>query len=649
MRFRGIGSDRGKSGGKTMQRNFFVCLLTVAVVLCGVGAQAQFAKGDPAPMIKAKDLNGKDVDLDKIIAEGRAFVMLFFFTTQTGEDMAVKLGKIHTAYGGKNLDIIALGLQEEQQALRDFAQNLKISYYVIDKTAIGNAEWLAKINTLPLTLFVVTQTKTIGKIVAGGGSTQAMLLESVAETFFQQGKTAEATAVADQAIAAGEDPKAATEIKGYSLAAEGKLDAAESEFGKINSTAGLAKVAYDKGDFAKAAEVADKAPDDAYAQTVKGEALLKSGKPEEAAASLNKASTSPGGTDWQQSELANTQGRVVHQAGNTDGASANYQKAIALDPYNVVALSNEGAAQREKGNLEGAKASLERATSIRTDDMTNVLLKQVKDELEKSNDTKRGELIRAQITELKDRFTQMKAAGTLAADQWSSRPLVLAFLPSRNQSGVFFERAGAEVVLQREIETKLQADTRCGIVERSMLDKLLQELNLGSSELATADTQKRLGNVLSASLLGFIEYAQSAAGLSMYVRLVDTETTSIVMQASQPVDEKNPSAVAEAVATKILAEAVDGRELKGLIADATDENAIMINLGRKYGVKQGQAFIALQDGQPVQVGGRVIAKKQEPAAKLVVTSVEDDYAICKLEKKVEGAKLVKEMKIKSSK
>jgi len=226
---------------------------------------------------------------------------------------------------------------------------------------------------------------------------------------------------------------------------------------------------------------------------------------------------------------------------------------------------------------------------------------------------------------------------------------VLAFLPSRNQGSVFFERAGADVAIQREIETKLQADKRCGIVERSMLDKLLQELNLGSSELATADTQRRLGNVLSASLLGFVEYAQSAAGLSMYVRLVDTETTSIVMQASQPVDENNPSAVADAVAAKIVAEAVDGRELKGLIADATDENAVMINLGRRYGVKEGQAFVALKEGQPVEVGGRVIAKKPEPAAKLVVISVEDDYATCKVEKKVEGAQLVKEMKIKSSK
>jgi len=33
----------------------------------------------------------------------------------------------------------------------------------------------------------------------------------------------------------------------------------------------------------------------------------------------------------------------------------------------------------------------------------------------------------------------------------------------------------------------------------------------------------------------------------------------------------------------------------------------------------------------------------------VVISVEDDYATCKVEKKVEGAQLVKEMKIKSSK
>ena len=631
-----------------------VSKLTVwAVVLCLCGsplvAQAQFMKGDDAPLINATDVNGKQVDLNKIIEEGRDLVLLFFFTTQTGEDMAVKLGMLDMLYGGKQLDIIALGLKEDEAALKAFAENLAISYYIIDDDALGNAAWLQKIDVLPLTLFVVTETKKVDKIVTGGGSTKARLLEAAAEAFFQRRQTAEASAILTEAVKAGEDPKAAAELNGFVLTAEGKLDDAAAEFGKIESGGGLAKVAYEQGDYQKAIDIADAHPGDGYAQTIKAQALIKLGKAGDAAQAL-EAAQSGAAYDWQQAEAVNTQGRILHQSGDTDAAIKNYQQAVALDPYNVIALSNEGAAQREKGDLAAAEAVLERASSIRADDMTTVLLKQVQKELEEANDVKRGELIRGQIADLKARFDEMKASGKATpADVWSTRPLVLAFLPSRNQGNVFFDRAGTDIVLQREIETRLQGDDRCSVVERSMLDQLLQELNLGSSDLASADTQRRLGQVLSAGLLGFIEYVQSAAGTTMYVRLVDTETTSITMQASQPVDENNPSAVAEAVVTKILDEAVNGRELKGLIADASDENAVIINLGKKHGVNVGDTFIAVKDGAPVEVGGRVIAVKQEPAAKLEVTTAEEEYAICKVVKKVEGAELTKEMKIKATK
>jgi Flp pilus assembly protein TadD len=65
--------------------------------------------------------------------------------------------------------------------------------------------------------------------------------------------------------------------------------------------------------------------------------------------------------EWQQSEVANLKGRVAETAGKPEEAAGQYRQAVALDPYNVVALSNEGAALRAAGNLEGAKEALEKA------------------------------------------------------------------------------------------------------------------------------------------------------------------------------------------------------------------------------------------------------------------------------------------------
>jgi hypothetical protein len=322
---------------------------------------------------------------------------------------------------------------------------------------------------------------------------------------------------------------------------------------------------------------------------------------------------------------------------------------VALDPYHVVALSNEGAAYRERGELDKAEAVLQRATATRPDELSAMMLHQIQRELEEANDLKRAELVRAQIADLSERFQRLKDdPEALAADDWTTRPLVLAFLPAPGQSPVFFERAGTGTALQREIEVRLQSDPRISIVERQMLDKLLQELNLGSSELASADTQRRLGQVLSASLLGFIDFAPAGSGPALYLRLVDTETTSIVFQTNAAVDERNPSTTVDAVLTRLIDDVATNRELKGLIAEADNDSAI-INLGTKHGVADGMEFSVMVDGEPIEVGGRIIAHRQSPVAKLKVTEVQSEYAVCEVSYKKEGVALEKEMKVKTLK
>lgn len=625
-----------------------ILAITLAVCLFAVPAPAQLAQGKAAPAIKAVDIRGQAVDLDAIIQQQPRLVILYFFSVSTGEEIAMKLRYLDMHYGKDKIRIVALGLQADAAALKAFADRLGIQYAIIDTAAMKDSPWLKEVTSPPLTLFVqADKDRTIERVIVGGGAGQAQILKEVAENLFQQ-RAKEALDVASQAAQSGEDQKSTTELKGFILMSDGKLDEAQKEFGAIDSKSGLAAVALERGQPGEALKIADQAPNDAYARTIKAEALLKSGKVEEAAAALPAASEAPG-AKWQQSESLNLQGRVAQQQGKTDAAISTYKQAVALDPYNVVALSNEGAAHREKGDLKQAEQVLEKAAAARPDEVAALMLKQVQREMKAANDVKRGELIRSQIADLSKRYQEMKqAAGAAPKDAWTTRPLVMAFLPSAQQS-VVFERAGMDVVLQREIEARLQGDERIGIVERQMLDQLLQELNLGSSDLSSADTQRRLGQVLSAGYLGFIDFGRMGAETMMFVRLVDTETTAISMQSSKPVDEDNPARTVDAVIGELLSKVVDGRELKGLIADAADENALLINLGKKHGVKEGQEFTAYAEGDPIEAGGKVIAHRQMPVAKLQVTGVEADYAVCKVLSKRDGAALAKEMKVKASK
>lgn len=627
---------------------FILTVLACAFLAVTPVARAQFFAGDPVPDINAQDIFGNTVNLDQILDQNPDLVILFFFTPETGDVVAAKLQVLKRIYASDELSIIALGMESDKVALQRFAEGLKIQYYLLADDEVKGADWYQNVSQLPLTLFVHTPERSIERVLRGSGSQQANVLKEVAENLFQQRKTDKASAVASAALEHGEDERTVKELGGYILVAEGKLDDAEKEFGAIGAGSGLAKVALERGDYEGAIAAAEQAGDDGYALAVKGEALMKTGDLDGAGQSLEKAAGAelPG---WQKSEALNAQGRLSHAGGDLDGAVERYANAQSLDRYNVEALSNEGAAYRERGGEEDlvlAKNTLERAANIREDELAGMMLQQVKAEIEEANDIQRGELIQSLISDLSERYEELKARGEAEpVDDWTSRPVVLAFLPGETKNRFVFDRAGTDVVLQREIETQVQGRNGIQVVERIMLDKLLQELNLGSSELASSDTQRRLGQVLSAGHLGFIDFAQAGSDTMLYLRLIDSETTGIAFQTSVPINDSKPretvASVVDALAEKLAA----SEPLQGLIADAADSNAIIINLGKKHGVVEGDAFKILEDGDPIEVGGRVIAHRQRPVGKLTLTTVEEDYAIGTASNIRDGVSLAKEMKV----
>jgi len=635
-----------------MLRRPIVCaiMLWFPAVLCAGVADALPEKGQEVPAFTATDVRGNQVNLDDIVQAKPDLVILFFFTTRTGEEIAVKLRRLDMIYGqdkGK-LRIAAIGWQEDEDALEQFAEDLKIKYYVLKDN--DDLQRYGPLPGLPLT-FIVSQQKILLKALTGSGEAEADLITDVAQTYLRMGKPEETRVLTAEAVEAGEDEKTARNVNGFALTSQGKLDEAQAEFGAIDSKEGLAKVALERGQYDEAVAIADEAGDDnGYAQTVKGVAQMRAGKLDDAATTLEASAAKPA-TDWQKAEAQNGLGRVRHEQGDVDAALAGYEQAVAIDPLSVTALSNAGAAHRQNGELQKAAQVLEKAQGIRDDDLVVVMLEQIRRELKQAEDVKRGELIRAQIADLRERYEALKAAGRdKPIDEWTTPPIVVAFLPTASSQGVFFDRAGMDVALRREVEARLHQAQTVRVVEREVLDKLLQELNLGTSELVDQNTQLQLGKVLSARMLGFIDFGRIGPDAMLYLRLVDTETTSLAAQLTRNID-RFPSipALVDDVVREISRNVVNNRRLQGLIADATDEDAVLINLGAQHGVQPGQRFNVIEKGAPIEAGGKVLGHREKTVALLEVTDVEDGYAVCKVTKKNEGAQLANGMKIKQPK
>jgi len=196
----------------------------------------------------------------------------------------------------------------------------------------------------------------------------------------------------------------------------------------------------------------------------------------------------------------------------------------------------------------------------------------------------------------------------------------------------------------------LQAVDGVGIVDREMLDAVLQELNLSSTDLANKDTQLQLGKVLNAQMFGTIDFANIGADQPMFLKFIDTETTAIEGQFQKNLrGSASIGALVSETVNEIIGTIVESRDVQALIADAGSDDAVLLNVGSEVGVKVGDRFVALENGGTVEVGGKTIERPAKRVAMLEVTDVGEGTSICKVVSKKEGIVLALEMKVKESK
>lgn len=436
--------------------------------------------------------------------------------------------------------------------------------------------------------------------------------------------------------------------RGYDLLRQGKLDESERIFHALAQAAhpevvfmgreGLAEVMLARGDSAGALSVASEiiatAPTRSAAYLIRGRALSSSGQAQDAQASLQQAAGPKTAADfsWQKSSalvaVGNTQRKQDPQA-----AIKSYERASREDRQSVEALSNLAVALNETGQGARAKAVLERAQELDpSDPMTAALLRQTRESLADEQDRARQAYIDSAVKELAAQFRNPPArpAASGAADDWTSPVLALSVLPFQDQTlpGTG-GRIGLEALVQLELIRELQARGYT-LVERRLLDKVLAEVKLGSSEIADQDTQIRLGRVLAARLMVSGSLTAQGNALTAAVRAIDTETTQLAMvQSERTSGAPNPTELAAHIANAVAKTVQEKYPLKGRVVGMDGDRAI-INLGKKHGLTAGQRFNVLVRGEPIELGGRVLGYRETRIAQITVTEIEELLAYGKV-------------------
>jgi len=435
----------------------------------------------------------------------------------------------------------------------------------------------------------------------------------------------------------------AKSLQGYAALKEGKTDEAETIFsnlekqggeGEVLGQEGLAAVYASKGQSKKALQLADnivaKDPDRIMAHKVRGDVLLSQNDHQAAEQAYSQAVSRSAGAPHQQAESYNQLARLQAKSKNYQKARELYDQAIDINPYYVEATSNKGVTYQKEGKWDEALASYKNAVSVdNTDAFSQVLARKAAEMVAIQNDIARKERIDRLVKDLAQRFRDQKADRPKNEDMWTSKPLIMTFVDFQEKGGMS-ERDGLSMVLSAQLSDMLNNTGRVQVVERVVMERLLEELNLGSSDLADKETALKLGKVLAAKMIGTGSLMFMGDSTLLNMRLIDTETSAIPMVVTRQLDTSNAMQKdLRDLNRNILKTVIRKYPLQGYIAQATGDNVI-INIGSRQGVVMGTDFEVVEQGEAIKYKGKVLKPEPHAIATLEVIKVEPDFCTARV-------------------
>jgi hypothetical protein len=259
------------------------------------------------------------------------------------------------------------------------------------------------------------------------------------------------------------------------------------------------------------------------------------------------------------------------------------------------------------------------------------LLRQAEQASKQKMDLERQKYIDESVKELVTRFKEQKSSKPARpVDEWTSQAMAVSVLDFQTAGDTeLLGKVGMDRLLLQEFSQAL-LNQGITVVDRALLDKLLAELKLGSSELADPDTQLRLGRIMAARLITTGSFTGAGQSKAVAMRIIDTETTNIAYSTTKRNITIDPVSLAEELASAVVKNVREKYPLKGRIALADDDSAIIINLGKKHGASPGQTFNVLGEGTAIELNGRVIGYKEAKLGQIEITNSEELMSYAKV-------------------
>ncbi len=207
-----------------------------------------------------------------------------------------------------------------------------------------------------------------------------------------------------------------------------------------------------------------------------------------------------------------------------------------------------------------------------------------------------------------------------AADYHKTKVAVLDF----QQQGTFSNQDVGKIVAEW-FTTSLVEAGRFEVIERRLMQQILQEQKMGSSGLLDPASASRLGKLLGVKTVvtGTVQSYERTYELN--VRLINVETGAIIT--ADRVRAGSTTSLNDLVA-KMSARIIRHFPLDGYVVKR-EADRVMIDLGRQAGVRPGMQFSVYVEGEPVRhpKTGEVLSIERVPKGLLKIESVWEKTAL----------------------
>jgi tetratricopeptide (TPR) repeat protein len=620
-------------------KNIICCLVAVlaAFLFAPATGHAVVTIGAAAPSFELKDINGKSHSLLELKDSTLSVIYFFDVGSRPSEEGLLSINQLLTSTNSGLKVLAVTGSPREKVA--QFIKSNHLLFPVLLDSGPVRVEYKAK-QVLPVICTVGPAQKVLD-VFQGGGKTTEKMLARLAERELQRKNTVMAKALSKEVRKKNPRNLVARNVSAAVSTRNGDLVEAEAECrsiqgegveGKVQGKECLAQVYLKKGKYDDALKLAKEVeqidPERSFVHVIKGDALYAKNRKVEAKAEYEKATKKKSSVPYQEAVAYNRLGRINDAAGKKNEAQVLFDKAVSIDPYYVEVTTNKGLSYESEGKWDQALKTYRQALEIDKNDIyAGALARRAQEMLDLQKDTERSKRIDLLVKDLAARFRSQKTDST-QEDSWTSRPMVITFLDFEEKGGMV-ERSGMSAVFSAELTRYLNASGRVKVVERALMDRLLSELNIGSSELADPATALKLGKIFAAKLIvtgSMIHQPQSTA---ISFRLIDTETSGIPQTT---IKQLGQTSVFDQELFQfnrdILKTVVTKYPLRGYVVKS-DANETVINIGASQGVVIGTTFDVLEDSKPIEFKGKTLHTAPKSIGQLEVVRVETDLAYVK--------------------